>query len=255
MARLIFLLSTLVVLFANWLLSRVSPHVWWSFIFFGPVIIVGFADMLQTRHTLRRNFPVIGNFRYLMEFFRPEINQYFVESNTSGMPFNRLDRSLVYQRSKGELDTIPFGTQKNVYEIGYEWVTHSLIPKYVDPSTLRVAIGNNGSQVYQASIFNIGAMSFGSLSANAVLALNQGAQMGGFAQNTGEGGLTKYHLSGGDVIWQIGTGYFGCRNAQGKFCAEKFVQKASLAQVKMIEVKLSQGAKPGHGGILPRRRN
>jgi len=207
--------------------------------------------MLQTRHTLRRNFPVIGNFRYLMEFFRPEINQYFVESNTSGMPFNRLDRSLVYQRSKGELDTIPFGTQKNVYEIGYEWVTHSLIPKYVDPSTLRVAIGNNGSQVYQASIFNIGAMSFGSLSANAVLALNQGAQMGGFAQNTGEGGLTKYHLSGGDVIWQIGTGYFGCRNAQGKFCAEKFVQKASLAQVKMIEVKLSQGAKPGHGGILP----
>ncbi len=207
--------------------------------------------MLQKNQAIRRNFPVIGNLRYFMEHIRPEINQYFVESNTSGTPFNRLDRSLVYQRAKGELDTIPFGTQKNVYEVGYEWVTHSIMPKHVDPATLRVVVGQ-GEQAYKASIFNIGAMSFGSLSSNAIRALNQGAKMGGFAHNTGEGGLSHYHLeAGGDVIWQIGTGYFGCRDLDGKFSPEKFSVKAKLPQVKMIEIKISQGAKPGHGGILP----
>ena len=252
MARLVFLISTLFVILLNWLIGLVFPPIWISMFFLAPIIAIGFGDMVQTRHTIRRNFPVIGNLRYFMEMVRPEINQYFVESNTSGTPFNRLDRSLVYQRSKGELDTIPFGTQKNVYEVGYEWVTHSLRPKHVDPSTLRVLIGPNRKKPYSASIFNIGAMSFGSLSANAVSALNQGAAMGGFAQNTGEGGLTKYHLEGkGDLIWQIGTGYFGCRTLDGKFSAEKFAEKAKLDQVKMIEIKLSQGAKPGHGGILP----
>lgn len=218
---------------------------------FGPLMAVGIVDMLQKRQAIRRNFPVIGNFRYLLEAFRPEINQYFVESNTSGTPFNRLERSLVYQRAKGELDTLPFGTQKNVYEVGYEWVTHSVMPVHVDPLRLRVTIGEGRAKPYSASIFNIGAMSFGSLSKNAVMALNQGARMGGFAQNTGEGGLTPYHLQGGDVIWQIGTGYFGCRSAEGKFSAERFREKAALPQVKMIELKISQGAKPGHGGILP----
>ncbi len=252
MTRLIFLFFTLFVLLVNLFLSRIFPHIWWSFVFFAPVLTIGFTDMLQKRHTIRRNFPIIGNFRYLMELVRPEINQYFVESNTSGTPFNRLDRSLVYQRAKGELDTIPFGTQKNVYEVGYEWVTHSILPKHVDPAGLRVTIGSACAKPYSTSIFNIGAMSFGSLNANAVRALNQGAKIGGFAQNTGEGGLTHYHLSGGgDLIWQIGTGYFGCRTPEGKFSSERFTEKAVLPQVKMIELKLSQGAKPGHGGILP----
>lgn len=252
MVRLIFLLLTLLVLLANWLIAFVFPPVVWSLVIFAPLIAIGFADMLQTKQTIRRNFPVIGNLRYFMEMVRPEINQYFVESNTSGTPFNRLDRSLVYQRAKGELDTIPFGTQKNVYDVGYEWVTHSLRPKHVDPASLRVLIGEKRARPYSASIFNIGAMSFGSLSANAVLALNEGAALGCFAQNTGEGGLTPYHLKGkGDLIWQIGTGYFGCRTPEGRFDADRFTQKVLLDNIKMIEIKLSQGAKPGHGGILP----
>jgi len=251
MARLAFLIISFLIIVVNGLLAQIFPQIWWSMIFFGPLIVIGFMDMFQERQAIRRNFPVIGNFRYLLELFRPEINQYFVESNTSGTPFNRLDRSLVYQRAKGELDTVPFGTQKNVYEVGYEWVTHSIMPVHVDPKQLRVVVGSSRAKPYSASIFNIGAMSFGSLSKNAVMALNQGAQIGGFAQNTGEGGLTPYHQQGGDLIWQIGTGYFGCRGPDGKFSPERFVEKATLPQVKMIELKISQGAKPGHGGILP----
>ncbi|MDE2009427.1 MAG: FMN-binding glutamate synthase family protein [Candidatus Omnitrophica bacterium] len=251
MGRIIFLLASLLVIVINGVLAPVFPRIWYSMFFFGPVILVGLMDMFQQHHAIRRNFPIIGNFRYLLEFFRPEINQYFVESNTSGTPFNRLDRSLVYQRAKGQLDTLPFGTQKNVYEVGYEWVTHSIMPAHVDPASLRVVIGASRSKPYQASIFNIGAMSFGSLSKNAVMALNQGARMGGFAQNTGEGGLTSYHRQGGDLIWQVGTGYFGCRDHDGKFSPERFAENASLPEVKMIELKISQGAKPGHGGILP----
>jgi glutamate synthase domain-containing protein 2 len=251
MARLVFLIISLLIVVSNYILAAFIPQIWWSMLFFGPIILVGLVDMFQERQAIRRNFPVIGNFRYLLEFFRPEINQYFVESNTSGTPFNRLDRSLVYQRAKGELDTVPFGTQKNVYEVGYEWVTHSIMPVHVDPKQLRVTIGGQRAKPYSASIFNIGAMSFGSLSKNAVMALNQGAQMGGFAHNTGEGGLTPYHRQGGDIIWQIGTGYFGCRDQEGKFSSEGFIEKATLPEVKMIELKISQGAKPGHGGILP----
>ena len=251
MARLMFLFLSLLVIVVNGMIAFVFPPIWWSMVFFAPLMCVGLIDMFQDRQAIRRNFPVIGNFRYLLELIRPEINQYFIESNTSGTPFNRLERSLVYQRAKGELDTLPFGTQKNVYEVGYEWVTHSIMPVHVDPSSLRVLIGEGRAKPYKASIFNIGAMSFGSLSKNAVMALNQGAKIGGFAQNTGEGGLTPYHLQGGDVIWQIGTGYFGCRDQHGKFSPDNFKEKANLAEVKMIEIKISQGAKPGHGGILP----
>lgn len=219
----------------------------------GPLIGLGLADTFQKRHTIRRNFPILGHFRYLFEAIRPEINQYFVESNSDGVPFSREQRSLVYQRAKKELDTLPFGTQMDVYEIGYEWANHSLVPHHVDASKLRVQFGGKDcKQPYSASIFNVSAMSYGSLSKNAIMALNGGAKLGGFAHNTGEGGLTPYHLGpGGDIIWQIGTGYFSCRDAQGKFCESRFQERAQLPNVKMIELKLSQGAKPSHGGILP----
>ena len=230
-----------------------SPHVAWAFVLVGPIIMRGVIDMTQTRQAVRRNFPVIGNFRYLFEVIRPEINQYFVESNTDGVPFNRDTRSLVYQRAKLEPDTVPFGTRLDVNAIGYEWVNHSLAPVHVSPKSLRMTVGSSQcTQPYSASIFNISAMSYGSLSKNAVLALNGGAKLGDFAHDTGEGGLSPYHLEkGGDVIWQLGTGYFSARTLDGHFDAEKFKVNALKPQVKMIEVKLSQGAKPGHGGILP----
>ncbi|PIQ23866.1 FMN-binding glutamate synthase family protein [bacterium (Candidatus Blackallbacteria) CG17_big_fil_post_rev_8_21_14_2_50_48_46] len=219
----------------------------------GGLIVIGLVDALQTKQTIRRNFPILGNMRYLLELIRPEINQYFIESNTNGAPFNRLQRSLIYQRAKNDVSTLPFGTQLDVYEMGYEWVSHSILPVHVDPVSLRVWVGGKDcKQPYDASILNISAMSYGSLSKNAILALNGGAKDGNFAHNTGEGGLSPYHLEpGGDLIWQIGTGYFGCRTPEGTFSAEMFAEKAVLPQVKMIEIKLSQGAKPGHGGILP----
>jgi glutamate synthase domain-containing protein 2 len=191
-----------------------------------------------------------------MEMIRPEINQYFVESNSDGRPFSRNERSLVYQRAKGALDTQPFGTQRDVYAAGYEWINHSLAPKVPDHSAARVLVGGpQCTQKYSASVFNVSAMSYGSLSKNAVLALNNGAKMGNFAHNTGEGGLSPYHLEpGGDIIWQIGTGYFSCRNPDGSFSLAEFQKRATLPQVKMIEIKLSQGAKPGHGGILPAKK-
>jgi len=225
----------------------------WTLVFSAPVILVGIYDLFQPKHTIRRNFPVIGNFRYLFEAIRPEINQYFVESNTDGVPFSREQRSLVYQRSKKTLDTLPFGTQRNVYEIGFEWLNHSLLPVHVDPLSLRVQVGSaDCPKPYSASILNISAMSYGALSSKATLALNGGAKDGNFAHNTGEGGISPHHQkNGGDLIWQIGAGYFGCRTQSGDFDSEKFVAKAQLDCVKMIEVKLSQGAKPGHGGILP----
>ena len=225
----------------------------YSIVFLAPFIVVGLFDVFQKRHTIRRNFPLLGHFRYLFEAIRPEINQYFVESNSDGVPFSRESRSVVYQRSKRELDTLPFGTQERVYDVGYEWATHSLVPKHVVPSTLRVKFGGpECKQPYMASAFNISAMSYGSLSRNAILALNGGAKLGGFAHNTGEGGLSPYHLQpGGDLIWQIGTAYFSCRARNGEFDPKLFAEKASAPQLKMIELKLSQGAKPSHGGILP----
>ncbi len=229
------------------------PPMLWSLLLIVPVVGRGAADMLQTRQAVRRNFPVIGHGRYLLELIRPEINQYFVESNSDGRPFSRNDRSVVYQRAKGELDTLPFGTQRDVYATGYEWINHSLAPVEPRHECARVVVGNAACrQPYSASILNVSAMSYGSLSKNAVLALNAGARMGHFAHNTGEGGISPYHLEpGGDLVWQIGTGYFGCRTPEGQFSPDEFAKRAQLSTVKMIELKLSQGAKPGHGGILP----
>jgi glutamate synthase domain-containing protein 2 len=227
----------------------------WSFVIVGPVIALGIKDLIQTQHSLMRNFPVIGRMRWWAEWMRPKIYQYFIESDTDGAPFNRLSRSVIYQRSKKVTDSTPFGTQLNVYETGYEWLNHSISPLPLEKGIHdpRVLVGGpQCKQPYSASIFNVSAMSFGSLSQNAIMALNGGAKIGGFAHNTGEGGLSPYHLKpGGDIIWQIGTGYFGCRNSDGTFNPAAFAERAVLSNVKMIEIKLSQGAKPGHGGILP----
>jgi len=221
-----------------------------------PLFIMGVIDINQHKQSIRRNFPVIGRMRYLFEMIRPEINQYFIESNTDGTPFSREERSVVYQRSKKVTDTIPFGTQRNVYEEGHEFVPHSISPVHVDPKELRVLVGGKDcTKPYLASIFNISAMSYGSLSQNAVLALNGGAKDGSFAHNTGEGGLSPYHFkNGGDIIWQIGTGYFGCRDEKGNFSNTLFSENSQDERIKMIEIKLSQGAKPGHGGILPKEK-
>lgn len=213
--------------------------------------------MYQSKKTIRRNFPLLGRMRYLLESLGPEIRQYFVETDLDGKPFNRLQRSIVYQRSKKESDSMPFGTQLDVYKEGYEWINHSI--RAISFSNVnknpRVNIGSSQcTKPYQASMFNISAMSFGSLSKNAILALNNGAKQGGFYHNTGEGGLSPYHLQGGDVVWNIGTGYFSCRTSDGKFNYEEYVKRATLDNVKMIEIKFSQGAKPGHGGILPKEK-
>ncbi|MCB9062175.1 MAG: FMN-binding glutamate synthase family protein [Halobacteriovoraceae bacterium] len=226
-----------------------------SFIFVS-IILLGVKDSLQTKQTIKRNFPVLGNFRYWLESIRPEIQQYFVENNIDGRPFNREQRSVIYQRAKKNLDTLPFGTQKDQYKAGHEWVNHSLLAKHIDSSSLRVMIGGPHCKIpYNSSILNISAMSYGALSDRAIMALNAGAKEGGFAHNTGEGSISPHHLKyGGDLIWQIGTGLFGCRNQDGNFDEVLFKEKATLPQVKMIEIKLSQGAKPGHGGILPKEK-
>ena len=217
------------------------------------MIILGIQDMLQTKHTVRRLYPFFGRFRYLLESVRPEIQQYFVESDTSGTPIPREFRSLVYQRSNGARDTRPFGTIFDVDRPGYEWINHSMVPVHIEDQDPRVKFGGDRcSQPYMASPLNISAMSYGALSSSAIRALNKGAKIGGFSHNTGEGSLSPYHLeAGGDIIWQIGTGYFGCRTENGDFEPELFKKSASLDSVKMIEIKLSQGAKPGRGGILP----
>lgn len=254
--RHLFFLITAIVALANLGFAVWWPAGLWSLAIFLPVFFVGVYDLLQTKHAIRRNYPVIGNFRYLLEMIRPEINQYFIESNTDGTPINRENRSLVYQRAKRVTDTIPFGTQDDVYRDGYEFVGHSMTPRSLDPKSLRVSVGGPACKLpYDASIFNISAMSYGSLSQNALLALNGGAKDGNFAHNTGEGGLSDWHLqNGGDLIWQIGTGYFGCRDPQGRFDPALFAERAQDPRVKMIELKLSQGAKPGHGGILPKEK-
>ncbi len=233
--------------------ALVWPKVLWALVVVGPLIVIGLHDSLQRKHTILRNFPLIGHARYALEMVRPEIQQYFIESNVDAYPIEREFRNIVYQRAKGELETKPFGTQRDVYRIGYEWAAHSMAPVHCEIRDPRVTIGcADCRQPYSASLLNISAMSFGALSKNAVLALNGGAKKGGFAHNTGEGAISPYHLEpGGDLIWQIGTGYFGCRTEDGRFDPKRFEECAALEQVRMIEVKLSQGAKPGHGGILP----
>jgi len=234
---------------------------WWQGHGAGPWLLLvgsagtllGLRDLRQTQRSVLRNYPVLGHMRYWLEFIRPEIRQYFIESDNEAAPFSRQQRSLVYQRAKGDPDKRPFGTQVDVHAEGHEWINHSLAPTTLDSHDFRVLIGGpNCLQPYSASVFNISAMSFGALSANAILALNGGARKGGFMHDTGEGSISAYHRShGGDLVWEIGSGYFGCRDAQGRFSEEKFVANATSPQVRLIEIKLSQGAKPGHGGVLP----
>lgn len=230
---------------------------WWLFVIAGPITIIGIIDMLQTKNTIIRNFPFLGHMRYLLLSISPEIRQYFVESNTDGTPFSKNQRDFVNKRANRESETHPFGTELDVYSDKYVWAPHSVYPKPELKKSPRVLIGGeNSKQPYEASLLNISAMSFGSLSAAAVRALNKGAKMGGFFHDTGEGGLSSYHLEyGADVVWEIGSGYFGCRTKDGEFNPDMFEEKAVNEHVKMIEIKLSQGAKPGHGGVLPAAKN
>ena len=224
----------------------------WGALAFGALSVVGTWDLLQTRSTLRRNYPILAHFRYGLESIGPEIRQYFIQSDIEKVPFSREQRSLVYQRSKNAMDVVPFGSELNVYGNQYEWINHSVMPAAHHDHDYRITIGAGCAQPYSASVFNISAMSFGALSANAIRALNKGAKLGNFYHDTGEGSLSPYHREfGGDIVWEIGSGYFGCRNDDGSFNAERFAAVAREAEVKMVELKLSQGAKPGHGGVLP----
>ena len=225
----------------------------WAFLIFGGLSALGWWDVAQSQRSVLRNYPIIGHIRYMLEKVRPELRQYFLESDTEATPFSRSQRSLVYARAKGETDKRPFGTQLDVKADGYEWITHSLMPTSLNTQDFRTTIGGpTCAQPYEASVFNISAMSFGALSAHAIQALNAGAKRGGFAHDTGEGSISAWHrVHGGDLIWEIGSGYFGCRTDDGLFSEERFKANALDVQVKMIELKLSQGAKPGHGGMLP----
>ncbi|KAA2284423.1 FMN-binding glutamate synthase family protein [Arenimonas fontis] len=229
-----------------------TPVAGWGLAIFGGLSVVGVIDLLQRKQALRRNYPVAAHFRYGLESIGPEIRQYFIESDTDERPFSRQQRAIVYQRAKDVLDKRPFGTQRDLYGEHYEWINHSLRPVRIESADFRVVVGEDRAQPYAASVFNISAMSFGSLSANAIRALNEGARRGRFYHDTGEGSISIYHReNGGDLVWEIGSGYFGCRNGEGRFDAERFQRNAGDPQVKMIELKLSQGAKPGQGGILP----
>jgi glutamate synthase domain-containing protein 2 len=225
---------------------------WWPLVFLG-LSLVGLYDLQQNHHAILRNYPIIGHLRFMLETIRPEIRQYFLESETEASPFSRAQRGLVYARAKGASDKRPFGTQLDVRAVGYEWINHSIAPSQLASHDFRVKVGGAScTQPYNISLFNVSAMSFGALSANAIMALNQGAKMGGFAHDTGEGSISRHHrVHGGDLIWEIGSGYFGCRDEQGRFSPEHFVENVRSPQVKMVEIKLSQGAKPGHGGVLP----
>ncbi|GGI81852.1 FMN-binding glutamate synthase family protein [Legionella impletisoli] len=241
-----------IVLLAIFLFFVMLHDTVWFLALLIPLIVLWIYDLAQKKHTILRNFPVLGHIRYLLEFFRPEIQQYFIANDEEERPFSREKRSIVYERAKNVRDTIPFGTERNIEAIGYTWVLHSLAPKHAAEVEPRITVGGpDCKKPYNASRLNISAMSFGALSPNAIMALNKAAKIGGFAHNTGEGGLSPYHLQGGDVIFQIGTAYFGCRNDQGLFDEEEFSKEANRDEVKMIEIKLSQGAKPSHGGILP----
>jgi glutamate synthase domain-containing protein 2 len=237
-------------LLAAWAIGALSP--WWG-LATAALTLVGVADLRQTAHSVLRNYPILGHFRFLVESIRPEIRQYLLESDTDAVPFSRHQRAIVYQRAKKVLDKRPFGTQLDTYASGFEWINHAMVPHPVQSHDFRVPIGGPAcNRPYDASVFNISAMSFGSLSANAILALNRGAAMGGFMHDTGEGSISVHHRAhGGDLVWEIGSGYFGCRDDAGRFDSARFVDNACADQVKMIEVKLSQGAKPGHGGVLP----
>jgi len=249
----IFIILSILIPFLIVLFSLLWSPILWLFTLILPIITLGLWDIFQRKKTLLRLYPVIGHFRYILESVRPEIQQYFIETDTNGKPISREFRNLVYQRAKDVRDTRPFGTVFDVYRSGYEWINHTLSPSVDLDKNPRVVFGElNCSKPYAASPLNISAMSYGALSKTAIMALNKGAKVGGFAHNTGEGGVSPHHKKyGGDLVWQIGTGYFGCRNNDGSFDEKQFSQTATDDQIKMIEIKLSQGAKPGHGGILP----
>lgn len=254
-----FLITSIAIIFGIVALAIVvNPICWWLLVIIGPFLLLGFYDMIQTKSSIVRNFPLFGRGRYIAEWMRPKIYQYFVESDHDGRPINRIYREMIYHRAEKVNDTVPFGTQKQVYEEGYEWMNHSIAPYHFEDENFDPRCTVGGAQCkkpYNASLLNVSAMSFGSLSKNAIMALNGGAAIGGFAHNTGEGGISPYHNKfGGDLIYQVGTGYFGCRNAEGGFDAELFRKRTLEDNIKMIELKLSQGAKPGHGGILPARK-
>jgi glutamate synthase domain-containing protein 2 len=250
----IWLLSGLAVLASGlWYLSGArGPGVWLAMVVTPVLFLIGVRDTLQTSHAILRNYPLIGHMRFLLEYVRPEIRQYFIESDLEAFPFSRVQRSLAYQRAKGDPDQRPFGTQLDVHGKGYEWINHSLAPTKIASPDFRVTIGAGRAQPYSSSVLNISGMSFGALGGNAIRALNLGARQGRFAHDTGEGSISEHHrANGGDLVWQIASGYFGCRKPDGSFDPERFAAQAREPQVKMIEVKLSQGAKPGHGGVLP----
>jgi glutamate synthase domain-containing protein 2 len=253
-----FLVFTIVVAFAAVLLAEFvlghrSIFIEIPLVLFVALAVVGAHDLIQQKHAVLRNYPLTAHIRFILEEIRPEIRQYFLESEKDGTPFSRDKRALVYQRAKRALDKRPFGTQNDVYAPGYEWLDHSMAPRPVSKDQFRIVVGGpDCAKPYSAAIFNVSAMSFGSLSANAIRALNNGAKKGNFAHDTGEGGYSSYHReNGGDIIWEIGSGYFSCRNSDGTFSPEKFADNANNDQIKMVELKLSQGAKPGHGGVLP----
>ena len=250
-----FTLAVVLALGGFSLIASGSQSLWALAIFLlgAGFTLIGLHDLFQTRHAVLRNYPIAAHLRFILESIRPEMRQYFFEDEKHGMPFGRDKRAIIYQRAKMQLDKRPFGTTYDVYADGFEWMSHSLAPKPLAPSDFRVRIGGPDCvHPYAASVFNISAMSFGALSPNAIRALNEGAHKGGFAHDTGEGGFSPYHRSGGgDIIWELGSGYFGARNADGTFSPERFAETAKNEQIKMIELKLSQGAKPGHGGVLP----
>lgn len=245
--------ATILIALLLWLTYSRGMLEWYWPLIATALAALGVRDFMQTKRSVLRNYPLIGHMRFLLEYIRPEIRQYFFESDSEAVPFSRQQRAIVYQRAKGELDKRPFGTQIDTYADGYEWITHSINPATPAQPDFRLKIGGPQCTVpYDASVFNISAMSFGALSPNAIRALNKGAQAGRFAHDTGEGSISVYHREhGGDLTWEIGSGYFGCRNPDGTFSAERFIENARDPQVKMIELKLSQGAKPGHGGVLP----
>lgn len=255
--RPLFFTIGIAVLIAIALLGIAYPAALWAYVVVVPLFMLGVYNTLQREHTILRNFPLLGYFRYMFEFVAPELQQYFIERNTDGRPFSRQQRELAYRRSKNVDDTTPFGTQQELNTMEYEGLRHSIYPSPVREEPPRIRIGGERcKKPYEASLLNISAMSFGALSENAVMALNAGAKKGGFYQNTGEGGLSEFHLrNGGDLVWQIGTAYFGCRTLDGDFDPELFRTKAAHEQVRMIELKISQGAKPGHGGVLPAIKN
>ncbi len=230
-----------------------APTLWVMAALFAVLVVVGVRDIMQSRHAVLRNYPVLGHVRYFFEHIRPEIRQYLIEGDEEEVPFSREQREIVYQRAKNVEDKRPFGTKKRVYDSGYQWLTHSILPRKIENNDFRLTIGGpDCKHPYDASIYNISAMSFGALSANAILALNKGAKAGRFAHDTGEGGISRYHREGGgDLIWELGSGYFGARDSAGRFDPIRFAEQAADPQIKMIELKLSQGAKPGQGGVLP----